>query len=77
MIKMIKLPLLETIDKPFEKDEKLMEKALSKNLTDLISLVKKHPQPDMGFVQINAAGSTWEKIFTKLNRFMRICPEKT
>ncbi len=33
MVRVIKLPLLETIDKPFEKDEKAIGKILTKDLS--------------------------------------------
>ena len=68
MVRLIKLPILETIDTPFKKDEKAMEKALSITLAELISLVKTHPQPDMAYVRSNSSIFTWEKIFLKIAR---------
>jgi glycosyltransferase involved in cell wall biosynthesis len=67
MIRLVKLPRLETIDKPFEKDEKAMEKSLSITIRQLILLVEKHPQPDMDYVQSNSSVFTWEKIFSQIN----------
>jgi glycosyltransferase involved in cell wall biosynthesis len=66
MIRMVKLPKLETIDKPFKQDEPAMEKALSITMAELISMVQAHPQPDMAYVRSNASVFTWEKIFLKI-----------
>jgi glycosyltransferase involved in cell wall biosynthesis len=66
MVRLVKLPGLETIDQPFKKDEKDLEKSLSLTLTEFISLVEKHPQPDMAYVQSNSSIFTWEKIFSKI-----------
>ncbi|MDA3918584.1 MAG: glycosyltransferase [Deltaproteobacteria bacterium] len=66
MVRLVQLPILETIDKPFKKNEKAMEKDLSITMAEFISLVEKHPQPDMAYVQSISSVFTWEKIFTKI-----------
>jgi len=67
MVRLVKLPKLEAIDKPFKKDEKAMENELSTTIKEFISLVEKHPQPDMEYVQSNSSVFTWEKIFSKID----------
>lgn len=66
MVRLVKLPRLETIDKPFKRDETAMEKRLSITIAELISQVETHPQPDMAYVRSNSSIFTWEKIFLKI-----------
>ena len=66
MVRLVKLPRLETIDTPFKQDEPSMETLLSITIAQLISLVEEHPQPDMAYVRSNSSGFTWEKIFLKI-----------
>ena len=67
MVRLVKLPKLETIDKPFEADEPAMETLLSITMADLISQVENNPQPDMAYVRSNSSVFTWEKIFLKIS----------
>jgi len=66
MVRLVKLPILETIDTPFKQDEPSMETLLSITIAQLISLVEEHPQPDMAYVRSNSSNFTWEKIFLKI-----------
>jgi glycosyltransferase involved in cell wall biosynthesis len=66
MVRLVKLPRLETIDTPFKQDEMSMETLLSLTMAELISLVEEHPQPDMAYVRSNSSYFTWEKIFLKI-----------
>jgi alpha-maltose-1-phosphate synthase len=66
MVRLVKLPELETIDRPFKQDEKSMETQLSTTMAELISLVEKHPQPDEAYVRSNSLDFTWKKIFFKI-----------
>lgn len=66
MVRLIKLPRLETIDTPFKQDETALKKMLSITMADLISQVETHPQPDMAYVRSNSYSFTWEKIFLKI-----------
>jgi len=66
MVRLVKLPILETIDTPFKQDEPSMETLLSITIAQLISLVEEHPQPDMAYIRSNSSNFTWEKIFLKI-----------
>ena len=68
MVRFIPLPLLETIDAPFKKDEPLLEKRLTRILTELIEQIKASPQPDLEAAGRLTRPYSWEKVFDRINR---------
>lgn len=66
MVTLVDLPILETIDTPYRKDEKPLEEKLAKILAMSVSSVIDQPQPDMDYVGTASAGFTWDRIFSKI-----------
>jgi glycosyltransferase involved in cell wall biosynthesis len=65
-IDLISLPPLETIDKPFARDEVFLENKLRESLLKMISRVKVSPDMDDPQAEKIAAEYTWPKIFERI-----------
>jgi len=62
-VQLIDLPDLETIDRPFKKDEALLESLLAETLASMMSTVRQRPDfEDPGADQI-AQYYTWQHVF--------------
>jgi glycosyltransferase involved in cell wall biosynthesis len=64
-IKLIQLPPLETIDRPYQKDEAQLEKALSRSIVKMIAVVQKSPDVDNLQAQKIALNYTWPCVFER------------
>jgi glycosyltransferase involved in cell wall biosynthesis len=64
-INLIQLPPLETIDRPYQKDEAQLENALCKSILNMISTVKKSPDVDDPQAQKIASDYTWPRVFER------------
>ena len=62
-IDLIELPPLETIDKPFKKDETHLENVLSKSILNMIDAVKINPDVDDPQTEKIASQYTWKRVF--------------
>ena len=71
MVTLVDLPELETIDAPYKKDEKMMERQFSDILARSITSVIKNPVPDMDYVRSASVGFTWDKIFSNIDSVYR------
>lgn len=65
-IDMIQLPPLETIDRPYQKDEAPLENALQKSLLNMIESVKKSPDFDDPQAEMIASYYTWPRVFERI-----------
>jgi glycosyltransferase involved in cell wall biosynthesis len=66
-IDLIALPPLETIDRPFAKDEPDLENALCESLVKMIACVKKSPDLEDTQAEKIAADHTWSKVFERIS----------
>jgi glycosyltransferase involved in cell wall biosynthesis len=64
-IELIQLPPLETIDRPYQKDEAQLEKELCKSILSKIAAVKKSPDFDDPQAEKIAAKFTWPCVFQR------------
>jgi len=64
-VDLIQLPPLETIDRPFQKDQAALEKALRKSLLDMIASVKKAPDFSDPRAEMIASNYTWPRVFER------------
>jgi glycosyltransferase involved in cell wall biosynthesis len=64
-INLIQLPPLETIDRPYRKDEIQLESVLRKSILDMIAAVKKSPNFDDPQAEKIAFDYTWPRIFER------------
>ncbi len=64
-IAMIQLPSLETIDRPYQKDEAQLENVLCKSLLNMIAAVKKSPDFDDPQAEKIASDYTWPRVFDR------------
>ncbi len=64
-INLIQLPPLETIDRPYQKDEAQLEKELCKSILKMIAAVKKSPDFDDPQAEKIAANYTWPCVFQR------------
>jgi glycosyltransferase involved in cell wall biosynthesis len=62
-IDLIQLPPLETIDKPFQKDETHLKNVLSKSILNMIGAVKINPDVDDPQAEKIASQYTWKRVF--------------
>ena len=65
-IDLIKLPPLEFIDAPYQKDEAHLENVLSRSMLKMIDAAKNNPNFNDGQADIIAANYTWSNIFRQL-----------
>jgi hypothetical protein len=64
-INLIQLPPLETIDRPYRKDEVQLETVLCKSILDMIAAVKKSPDFDDPQAEKIASDYTWPCVFER------------
>jgi glycosyltransferase involved in cell wall biosynthesis len=64
-INLIQLPPLETIDRPYQKDEAHLEKVLGKSILSMIAVVKKSPDFDDPQAEKIASNYTWPRVFQR------------
>jgi glycosyltransferase involved in cell wall biosynthesis len=64
-INLIQLPPLETIDRPYQKDEAHLEKVLSKSILSMLAAVKKSPNFDDPQAEKIAVNYTWPRVFQR------------
>ena len=64
-IHLIQLPPLETIDRPYQKDEPQLENMLCKSILDMIAAVKKSPDFDDPQAGKIASNYTWPRVFER------------
>jgi glycosyltransferase involved in cell wall biosynthesis len=67
-IDLIDLPPLETIDRPYQKDEARLEEVLGKSLLNMIAVVKKSPDFDDPQAEKIASDVTWSRVFERTLR---------
>jgi glycosyltransferase involved in cell wall biosynthesis len=65
-VDLIELPPLETIDRPYKKDEKRLETELSQKIFAMISRVKKSPDYTDPHAEKIASDFTWEQVFNRI-----------
>ena len=64
-IALIQLPPLETIDRPYQKDEAQLENLLCKSILDMIAAVKESPDFDDPRAEKIAFDYTWPRVFDR------------
>jgi glycosyltransferase involved in cell wall biosynthesis len=64
-IHLIQLPPLETIDRPYPKDEAQLENALCQSILEMIATVKKSPDINDPQAEKIASGHTWPHVFKR------------
>jgi len=64
-IDLIPLPPLETIDKPYQKDEAHLESVLSRSILNMMAMVKKNPDMDDPKAAKIASRYTWSRVFER------------
>ena len=64
-INLIQLPPLETIDRPYQKDEAQLEKVLGKSILSMIAAVKKSADFDDPQAEKIASNYTWPRVFQR------------
>lgn len=64
-IDLIQLPPLETIDRPYRRDEARLENELCKSILNMIAAVKKSPDVDDPQAQKIASDYTWPRVFER------------
>jgi glycosyltransferase involved in cell wall biosynthesis len=64
-VRLIPLPPLETIDRPYRKDEALLVERLADTLTDMIAAAKRAPDFDDPAAEKIAADYTWPQVFAR------------
>ena len=64
-INLIQLPTLETIDRPYQKDEAQLKNALCTSILNMISAVKKSPDVDDPQAEKIASDYTWPRVFER------------
>jgi len=62
-VRLIDLPPLETIDRPFEKDEALLEKLLAETLEKTMAVIRRRPDFDDPGADEIAKNHTWGRVF--------------
>jgi len=62
-VHLIPLPPLETIDRPYRKDERRLEEALRKRILDMIATIKKTPDDEDPQAEKMASYYTWPRVF--------------
>ena len=67
-IDLIQLPPLETIDRPYQRDEVHLENALCQSLLKMITAVKKSPDFDDPQAEKIASEFTWPRVFDRTLR---------
>jgi glycosyltransferase involved in cell wall biosynthesis len=68
MVRMVELPPLETVDRPFEADEPLLELRLSEALREAIADVTRGVDIDQGYVRRTTEPFGWAGIFARIEK---------
>ncbi|MCF6246413.1 MAG: glycosyltransferase family 4 protein [Desulfobacula sp.] len=66
MVDMVELPLLETIDSPFQKDMGLLEDRLADTIGNVVGKVLENRQPDMTAAKKITEQYSWQKVFSRI-----------
>jgi glycosyltransferase involved in cell wall biosynthesis len=66
MVRMVELPGLETVDRPYTSDEPLLEARLAEALEESVSDVMNGVRPDEEYIRRITEPFTWEKIFLRI-----------
>ena len=64
-VRLIPLPPLETIDRPYQKDEARLIDALSESLLEMIAIAGRFPDVDDPQADKIPAGYTWPRVFDR------------
>ncbi len=65
-VDLIQLPPLQTIDRPYSKDEVWLEKELCQKINQMICRVKEHPDYNDKQAEKIALDHTWQKVFNRV-----------
>lgn len=66
MVRMVELPPLETVDRPFKADEPLLERRLSGALREAMADVMSGQEPDADYVRRTTEPFGWASIFARI-----------
>jgi glycosyltransferase involved in cell wall biosynthesis len=66
MVRMVELPPLETVDRPFKADEPLLERRLSGALREAMADVMSGQEPDVDYVRTTTEPFGWASIFARI-----------
>ncbi len=66
MVRMVALPALETVDRPYKADEPLLEQRLAEALLACIADVMTNVEPDQDYIRRITGPFTWEGIFSRI-----------
>ncbi|MGB5983803.1 MAG: glycosyltransferase family 4 protein [Desulfobacterales bacterium] len=70
-VRLIQLPPLETIDRPYQKDEAGLEHALCNSILDMMAAVRQSPELDDPEAGKISARYTWPRVFERTLRVYR------
>ncbi len=76
MVDLVELPVLKTIDAPFEKDMPALEKTLAQALEKSIRKILAQRQPDTEWAEQITRPYTWEKVFSRMEAVYEAVCEK-
>lgn len=68
MVSWVHLPLLETVDRPFDKDLKVLNNRLGQAINDCIQAVMKDPRSDLETARRLTQHCTWQRVFSRVER---------
>lgn len=71
MVRMVELPDLETVDRPYRADEPLLEQRLAEALQASIADVRNGVEPDQDYIRKITGPFTWEGIFARIESVYR------
>jgi len=71
MVRMVELPALETVDRPYKADEPLLEERLAEALEASIADVVNRVEPDQEYIRKITGSFTWEGIFARIESVYR------
>jgi len=71
MVRMVELPDLETVDRPYRSDEPLLEQRLAEALGASIADVMNGVEPDQDYIRKITGPFTWEGIFERIESVYR------
>lgn len=71
MVRLVELPALETVDRPFKSDEPLLEERLAEALEASMADVINGVEPDQDYIRKITGPFTWEGIFERIESVYR------
>ncbi|PKN43310.1 MAG: glycosyl transferase family 1 [Deltaproteobacteria bacterium HGW-Deltaproteobacteria-18] len=71
MVRLVELPALETVDRPFKSDESLLEQRLAEALEASMADVMNGVEPDQDYIRKITGPFTWEGIFERIESVYR------